>query len=318
MAPCLDHKRPAAGTFAVPAHCCGTINPSSSRNGMNAMVETVVVEPPSAAVSGVSWAAVAAGAVVPCALTLVLLAFVVGLGLSVVSVWTGAGVSTATFKIRTGLYLIVIAMLSSSIGGYIAGRLRAHWVGVHSDEVYFRDTAHGLVSWALASVIGVILLATSAASLVGGGIGAAGQGAAASASRSGPMDSSVDALLRPASPPAQPQGSAKDPRDEMLRLFTSSFRTGGEVKASDREYISKVVATRTGLSQPAADKRVNDVIAQIKVDMDAAPKATAQLAFWLSAPLLLGAFGASLAATEGGGLRDGTWSSRKLSPAMQT
>ena len=284
------------------------------------MVNSVVVEPASAAgepsISGVSWAAVAAGAVVSYALTLVLLAFGVGLGLSVVSPWTDAGVSAATFKIGTGLYLIVIAMLSSSIGGYIAGRLRARWVGVHSDEVYFRDTAHGFVSWALASVIGVILLATPAASLVGGGIGAAGQGAAASASRSGSMDSYVDALLRPASPPAQPQGSADGSRDEMLRLFTSSFRNGGEVKANDREYISKVVAARTGLSQPDADKRVNDVIAQIKADMDAARKATAQLAFWLTASLLLGAFCASLAATEGGGLRDGTWGSRKLSPAL--
>src|SRR6201985_2452716 len=94
---------------------------------------------------GVSWAAVTAGAVVSCALTLVLLAFGVGLGLSVVSPWTWAGVSSTTLKIWTGLYLIVIAMLSSSIGGYIAGRLRSRWIGVHTDEVYFRDTAHGFV-----------------------------------------------------------------------------------------------------------------------------------------------------------------------------
>jgi hypothetical protein len=64
----------------------------------------------------------------------------------VVSPWAGSGVSATTFKIGTGLYLIVIAMLSSSIGGYIAGRLRSRWIGVHSDEVYFRDTAHGFVA----------------------------------------------------------------------------------------------------------------------------------------------------------------------------
>jgi hypothetical protein len=290
--------------------------------GVSAMIDTVVVQPTSdtgePSVSGVSWAAVTAGAVVSCALTLVLLAFGVGLGLSVVSPWAGAGVSATTFKIGTGLYLIVIAMLSSSIGGYIAGRLRSRWVGVHSDEVYFRDTAHGFVSWALASVIGAILLATPATSLVGGGIGAAGQGAAASAGQSGLMDTYVDALLRPASPSAQ--GSTEDSRGEMLRLFTSSFRNGGEVKANDREYVSKVVAARTGLSQTDADKRVNDIITQIKADTDAARKATAQLAFWLTASLLLGAFCASLAATEGGGLRDGTWGSRssRLSPAMRT
>jgi hypothetical protein len=115
------------------------------------MIETVIVQPAAGdaaepSVAGVSWAAVAAGAVVSCALTLVLLAFGAGLGLSVVSPWSGAGVTATTFKIGTGLYLIVIAMLSSSVGGYIAGRLRSRWVGVHSDEVYFRDTAHGFVA----------------------------------------------------------------------------------------------------------------------------------------------------------------------------
>src|SRR6202046_1584436 len=122
------------------------------------------VEPP---VSGISWASVTAGAVVSCALTFVLLAFGVGLGLSVVSPWAGAGVSATTFKIGTGLYLIVIAMMSSSVGGYIAGRLRTRWIGVHSDEVYFRDTAHGFIAWAFASVLGVLLLASPASHLVG-------------------------------------------------------------------------------------------------------------------------------------------------------
>ena len=101
----------------------------------------------------------------------------------------------------------------------------------------------------------------------------------------------------------------------MVRLFTSSFRNGGELKPADREYVSKVVAARTGLSQADADKRVNDVVTQVKADMDAARKAAAQLAFWLTASLLIGAFCASLAATEGGGLRDGTWR-RKARPII--
>lgn len=286
------------------------------------MIDTVVVQPGSTdgepAVAGVSWAAVTAGAVVSCALTLLLLAFGIGLGLSVVSPWSGAGVSATTFKIGTGLYLIVIAMLSSSIGGYIAGRLRSRWISVHSDEVYFRDTAHGFVAWALASVLGAILLAAPATSLVGTGLGAAGQATAASASRSGPMDGYVDTLLRPASPSATAQGNTEGSREEMLRLFTSSFRNGGDMRANDREYVAKVVAAQTGISQAEADKRVNDVVTQTKADMDAARKATAQLAFWLVASLLIGAFCASLAATEGGQLRDGIVKSRRLSPAMRT
>src|SRR5450432_2502569 len=171
------------------------------------MIDAVVIQPgiesgePSSA--GVSWAAVAAGAIVSCALTLVLLAFGIGLGLSVVSPWSGAGVSATTFKIGTGLYLVVIAMLSSSIGGYIAGRLRTRWVGVHDDEVYFRDTAHGFIAWAFAAVLGAALLASPATSLIRGAASGATQATASSASRTGPMDGYVDTLFRSDAPAAQ-------------------------------------------------------------------------------------------------------------------
>jgi hypothetical protein len=282
------------------------------------MIDTVVIQPGAdtgePSVAGVSWAAVTAGAIVSCALTLVILAFGIGLGLSVVSPWGGSGVSATTFKIGTGLYLVVIAMLSSSIGGYIAGRLRSRWIGVHSDEVYFRDTAHGFVAWAFATVLGAVLLASPASNLLSGNASGVTPGAVSSASRAGPMDGYVDTLLRSNAPAAQNSGqnsgNASDSRGEMVRLFTSSLRNGGDLKPADREYVSKVVAARTGLSQADADKRVNDVVTQIKADMDAARKAAAQLAFWLTASLLIGAFCASLAATEGGGLRDGTWRRR--------
>jgi hypothetical protein len=278
------------------------------------MIDTVVIQPGAdtgePSVAGVSWAAVAAGAIASCALTLVLLSFGIGLGLSVVSPWSGSGVSATTFKIGTGLYLIVIAMLSSSIGGYIAGRLRSRWVGVHTDEVYFRDTAHGFIAWAFASVLGAVLLASPASNLIGGAASGAAQATASAASQMGPMDGYVDTLMRSDAPAAQNGGNPSDTRGEMVRLFTSSFRNGGDLKPADREYVSKVVAARTGMSQADADKRVNDVVTQVKADADAARKATAHLAFWLTASLLLGAFCASLAATEGGGLRDGTWGNR--------
>jgi hypothetical protein len=280
------------------------------------MTDTVVIEPAAdePSVAGVSWAAVTAGAIVSCALTLVLLAFGIGLGFSVVSPWAGSGVSATSFKIGTGLYLVVIAMLSSSIGGYIAGRLRSRWIGVHVDEVYFRDTAHGFIAWAFASVLGAVLLASPASSLLGGTAAGVTQGAVSSASQAGPMDGYVDTLFRSDAPAAQNSGqnssNASDSRGEMVRLLTSGFRNGGDLKPADRAYVSKVVAARTGLSQADAEKRVNDVVTQAKADMDAARKATAQLAFWLTASLLIGAFCASLAATEGGGLRDGTWRRR--------
>ncbi|MEO6842988.1 MAG: hypothetical protein ABI192_19760 [Bradyrhizobium sp.] len=303
------------GTIATSAHYRGTRNNFlPQRAEEHIMIDAVVIQPASEtiepSVAGVSWAAVTAGAVVSCALTFVLLAFGIGLGLSVVSPWAGSGVSATTFKIGTGLYLIVIAMLSSSIGGYLAGRLRTGWVGVHSDEVYFRDTAHGFVAWALASVLGAVLLASPAGSLISGGASGATQGAAAN--RGSPFDGYVDTLLRSDTPASQAAGNSNETRGEMLRLFSSSFRNGAELKPGDREYVSKVVAARTGLSQADADKRVNAVVTQAKADLDATRKATAQLAFWLTASLLIGAFCASLAATEGGGLRDGTWGSKNL------
>lgn len=270
---------------------------------------TGVVEP---AVSGVSWPAVAAGAVASCAITLVLLALGTGLGLSAVSPWGSSGVSTTTFKIGTGLYFIVMAMISSAVGGYIAGRLRTKWTGVHSDEVYFRDTAHGFLAWAFASMLGAVLLASPATSLIGGAASGATQAAATSAQSSGPMDGYVDTLLRADAPAAAGSANPQDSRGELVRLFTTSYRNGTEMNPADRTYVAKVVSARTGLSQADAEKRVTEVTNQVKSDFDKARKNAAQLALWLTAALFIGAFSASLAATEGGGLRDGTWGNKAL------
>lgn len=280
------------------------------------MIETKFVQPGIASAvaeehtgSGISWPAIFAGSVVSFALTLVLLAFGTGIGLSSISPWGSSGISATTFKVASGLYLVVIAMISSAIGGYLAGRLRSRWTGVHADEVYFRDTAHGFIAWAFASVLGAVLLASPVTQTVSGAVTGAAQGAAASA-QSGSMDGYIDTLLRPTTPSAQ--ANSGDARGELGRLFTTTFRGGGaDMKAPDREYVAKVVAARTGISQAEAAQRVEAVLMQAKADLDAARKATAALAFWLTASLLIGAFSASLAATEGGGLRDGTWPRKK-------
>jgi len=268
--------------------------------------EVVLDEAVEPSVAGISWAAVLAGAIASCALTLVLLSLGAGLGLSVVSPWANSGVSATTFEIGTGLYFIVMAMISSAIGGYLAGRLRNRWVGVQSTEVLFRDTAHGFLAWAVASVLGAILLASTATSLIGGATSGAVQ-AASSSQATGPMDGYVDMLLRPNNPTAENTANIGETRRELVRLFTADFRNGAEPSAADRSYVAKVVAARTGLSQADADKRVNDVIVQVKADLDKARKAAMKLAIWLTLSLFIGAFSAALAATEGGGLRDGTW-----------
>jgi hypothetical protein len=273
------------------------------------MDEVVIDEVAESSVAGISWAAVLAGAIASCALTLVLLSLGAGLGFSVISPWANSGVSATTFEIGTGLYFVVMAIISSAVGGYLAGRLRNRWVGVESTEILFRDTAHGFLAWALASVLGAILLATPATSLIGSATSSALQ-AASSPQATGPMDGYVDMLLRPNNPTAENTANIGETRRELVRLLTADFRNGGEPSAADRSYLAKVVAARTGLSQVDADKRVNDVITQVKADLDKARKAAMHLAIWLTLSLFIGAFSATLAATEGGGLRDGTWGKR--------
>src|ERR1700722_18562899 len=119
--------------------------------------------------SAVSWAAIIAGGFVIAAVTMLLLALGSGLSLSSVSPWPGSGVSATTFTVMTAIWLIVVQWLSAGLGGYVTGRLRTHWTGVHSHEVFFRDTAHGLLAWAVASVIGIGLLASGVSAIVGGG-----------------------------------------------------------------------------------------------------------------------------------------------------
>src|SRR5580704_7224942 len=284
--------------------------------------------------SGVSWAAIAAGAVAAAALTLVLIAFGAGLGLSAVSPWSDSGVSAATFKTSTGIYLVIVAVMSSAVGGYLAARLRTKWVGVHSHEVFFRDTAHGFIAWAFATLLSASALSSVTGYLANGTAAGVG-GAASQATRSvNPADIYVDKLFRtdaatpapaasaPASSPAAgnpnpPAPSGTNPnqsRAEVLRLWTASFQGNQDLSAADKTYVAQVVAARTGMSQADAQKRVNDVIAEAKTAADTARKGAAKLSFWLTAAMLFGAFAASLAAVEGGSLRDGTWNDRVLIP----
>ena len=282
--------------------------------------------------SGVSWAAVAAGAVSAAALSLVLIAFGAGLGLSAVSPWSDTGVSASTFKTGTGTYLVIVAVMSSAVGGYLAARLRTKWVNIHSHEVFFRDTAHGFIAWAFATLLSATALSSVTGYLANGAAAGVG-GAASQATRSvNPADIYVDKLFRPdtagpaapapaSSPvggnpiPAAPSGAnSNQSRAEVLRLWTASFQGNQDFSTADKTYVAQVVAARTGMSQADAEKRVNDVIVEAKTGADTARKGAAKLSFWLTAAMLFGAFAASLAAVEGGSLRDGTWNDRVLIP----
>ena len=260
-------------------------------------VETVEFATPVDESPAISWVAVVAGAIAAAALTLVLLAFGAGMGFSAVSPWGNSGVSASTFQIGTGLYLIVVAMLASTIGGYIAGRLRTKWVDVHAHEVFFRDTAHGFLAWGFATVISAAFLAAAASNIAG--FGSSGLAPASG----GPVDYYVDALLRSNSTASPNRTDLEATHREISQILTTGLR-GGEVPAPDRTYLAQIVVAWTGLSQEDAGKRVTDVINQAKIALDNARKAAAKLSLWLTASLLIGAFAASLAATEGGYLRD--------------
>jgi hypothetical protein len=305
-----------------------------------------IVEVPS--VSGVSWPAIAAGAVASAALALLLIAFGAGLGLSAISPWSDSGVSSTTFSVGTGIYLIIVAVMSSAIGGYLSGRLRTKWVGIHSNEVFFRDSAHGFLAWAFATLISATALASTTAYLANGAVAGIAGGSAQAVRSINPSQIYVDKLFRPApaaataqTPAAAPaatnndQATAPAPaetpnpqpaeasgnqpnsaqaRAEILRLWTADFRNGDDLGADDRAYVAQVVAAQTGMNEADAQKRVDQVVTEAKAAADKARRGAAHLSFWLTAALLFGAFAASLAAVEGGALRDGTWNDRILTP----
>jgi hypothetical protein len=297
--------------------------------------ESDLIEPADAR-TAVSWGAVAAGGFANAALTLLLMAFGAGMGFSSVSPWANSGVSMTTFSIGTGIYFIVIAMLASTVGGYLAGRLRTRWTAVHTDEVFFRDTAHGFMSWACAIVVSAAVLGAAGSAIVSGATAGLTQ---RSGNDGGPAAIYVDELFRPA-PPANAAASATTPpaatpasptaitpppaaaaptppapatattaispaqRAEVSRLLLHSFRGRSDMSAGDRMYLAQLVSTHTGLAQGDADKRVTQVLGEAKSDLDKARSAAAKLALWFTAALFAGALAASLAAIEGGELRD--------------
>ena len=256
--------------------------------------------------SGVSWGAILAGAVGAASLSLILLLLGTGLGMSSISPWTDRGASAATIGIATILWLTFTQIAASGMGGYLAGRLRTKWAGVHTDEVYFRDTAHGFLAWAVATLLTAALLGSVVGSILGAGAqagatvagGAATAATAASASAAGspagsesstgPMNYFIDSLFRrdsagtaatpadgraPATAAAAPDGNTAASNAEISRIFLNSIRTGA-LPPEDARYAGQVVAQRTGLSQQDAEKRVNDTYAKAQAALkDAQAKA---------------------------------------------
>lgn len=276
--------------------------------------------------SAVAWGAVIAGAVIAAALMTMLITGGTGLGFLAVSPWQHEGASGTALATGTIIWLFLTQVITYGVAGYVAGRLRTRWTDVNGDEIYFRDTAHGFLVWALSSVVGVMLLSWTAASAVSGtakaGATLAGAGAGAAALAVGQagsgeeggfsIDYFSDALLRPAEgrPPADPAVS----RREVSNLLARSVARG-EWATEDQNYLAHVIAQQTGLSEAEAQQRLTRVSEQARQaaqeleqaareTADAARKAAAIFALWAFASMLVGAFFASFAAMRGGRARD--------------
>lgn len=284
-------------------------------------------EPFAASLSAVSWGAILAGATATAVLSVILLILGTGLGLSSVSAWSLSGISAAAFGISAIVWLSVTQIIASGMGGYLAGRLRSKWANTAGDEVYFRDTAHGFLSWSVSTLVTAVLLTSVIGSIINGGVQAGatvanGVGAAVKSASNVDVDGYfVNSLFRrdltadaKNAKNAVNTELAKGTVPEVLNIFVQSVKTGN-LTQEDTTYVAQLVAKHTNISQADAEKRVTDTFNKLQTTAaevektareaaESARKASAYAALWLFVSLLIGAFTASLAATWGGRCRD--------------
>ena len=298
------------------------------------------VNPPAlpSSASAVSWPAIFAGAAGAAALSLILTLLGTGLGFSAVSPWANEGASATTFGVSAAAWITLTQLLASALGGYLAGRLRTRWLQMHPDEVYFRDSAHGFMAWAVATLITVGLLTSALSSIVGGAVrtgasvaGAVGTTAMAGAAGAvgsrmpgltgggddGGSSYLLDSLFRQATDaPASAQRQPLTEREagEVQRIIMNTVRTG-ELPQQERRYLGRMIAERTGLTAEQAEARVTATYTTLQTRLreaeiatreaaDKARKASAKITLWMFVSLLIGAFTATAAGIYGGRQRD--------------
>jgi hypothetical protein len=260
---------------------------------------------PAAPKSAASWPSIIAGAFVAAGASLILVALGSGIGFASISPWPNHGASLTTFAITTAIWLILTQWISAAMGGYIAGRLRTRWIGTHAHEVFFRDTAHGLITWAVATMLVAAIAAVSLMS-------AAGTAARAAAEASAPVSAyTIDKLFRSSSNGTAVAETRTDSAHMEAAHIVANALATGSVPDADRAYLVEQVSARTGMSQAYAQTRVdsfvasvNEAQAKLKADADAAKKAAAQASIYLALSMLIGAFIASVSAALGGRIRD--------------
>ena len=250
----------------------------------------------------VQWGPVVAGALATAALALLLHSFAGAIGISVSSTaptWRDASIALV---LLSGLYLILAALVAYSFGGYVAARMRSRLTAGSPEEVEFRDGMHGLLVWALATLLTALFALLAAQSLTRlAAPSGAPSGPAASVGGENIIAYDLDRLLRSDRPP---EGDVNYTRAEAARILLTTASHRG-MEADDRAYLIRLVATRTGLAPAEAERRVDGVSARAKENIARARKTAVILAFTAGAAALLGAAAAWFAACAGGRIRDG-------------
>jgi hypothetical protein len=266
-------------------------------------VETRPIAPADKAILAVEWGPIIAGAFAAAALAAVLHSFAAAIGLSVSSAAPTWRDTSFALVLLSALYLVLAALASYGLGGYVAGLLRTHLVGATPEDVEFRDGMHGLIVWAIATILTALLAfaAVTSATRLAAPSGGATAGAATSMPGENVIAYDLDRLFRN---DRRQEGDMSAVRPEAARiLLTTSSHRG--MSPEDRAYLARLVAARTGLAQPEAERRVDDVAARVKDDIRQARKTGVILSFSLGAAALLGAAAAWFASCAGGRIRDG-------------
>jgi hypothetical protein len=261
-------------------------------------IETVPVE---AAIPFLQWTPVVAGAFVAAAVSVILIAFGTAIGLSIVSSSPTWRDTSSALAVASGLYLLLAALVSFGFGGYVAGRLRERWTtSAHSDVVEFRDGVHGLLAWAIAVVITGLVAAASAASLASKTVQPA---TSPEATTGEPLIAyELDRLFRAERRPAD--GDLTYTRAEAARILLAATGRQG-ITPDDRAYLVRLVASRTGIALPDAERRVADAIAGATTAVHKARRSAVILGFSTAVSLLVGAAAAWYTSCVGGRYRDG-------------
>lgn len=277
----------------------------------------VVATPARTGASYVEWSAVIAGAIAASAISFVLLTAGGTVGLSLISPYSAESYSKTAATLAV-FWSVMVPILSFLVGGYLAGRLRSAWPDANTYETQFRDGVHGMLVWALSIVAAALLgfLAAGAAAHSGASI-AAGAASNENATVAPVIDTLFGATTpapEAANPAGTPPGAAPaigergtvpeaDIRAMVSRTLVAAAGNG-ELTPAQKRTLGQVVAERTGVSQPEAERRVDQAYKDAVAALEKARKAAVLIGLVTITALLTGLLAAWYAAKNGGRHRD--------------